>query len=253
MSTMFGDEYTDVYDRMYAAKDYGLECDLIERVVPVTDQGPALLDMGCGTGNHALTLARRGYSVTGVDQSAAMVRTARQKSSLEQLAVEWHVGDITDAHVNGSFDAVIIMFAVLGYLTETERLIACLRNARRHLGPHGKLIFDVWYGAAVLVDRPVDRAKVFEQDDGYVIRAVRPELHAERDVVDVHTRLWRVVEDQVTFDCTEVHSVRYFFIPELEHLLAECSFRADAFFSFPNLDSPPSVETWSLGCVASVV
>jgi SAM-dependent methyltransferase len=253
MSAPFGDDYADVYDRMYATKDYSLECDVIERVVPRSDPPAHLLDLGCGTGNHALTLIRRGYSVTGVDRSEAMVRAAERKASAEGLPLPLIVGDLADVEVSGSFEAVTIMFAVLGYLTETPQLLAALSNVRRHLGVGGKLIFDVWYGPAVLTNPPVERTRIFEGDGEYVIRSVRPEMSPQRDVVDVHTRLWRVEGDRVRFDSDEVHSVRYFFIPELTHLLTMASFRVERFFAFPQIDSSPTVTSWNLGCVATAI
>jgi SAM-dependent methyltransferase len=207
--------------------------------------------MGCGTGGHALTLARRGYAVAGLDRSSAMVRAAAAKAAGAGLTVNWQVGDITSARVDGTFDVVTIMFAVLGYLTDTNALVAALRNARSHLAAGGTLLFDVWYGPAVLIQRPTERVKVIEQDDGVIVRAAKPTLHAARDVVDVHTRVWRVVGDRVVFDATELHSVRYFFVPELDHLLGESSFRVERFFAFPDLESPPSTDAWSLGCVAT--
>lgn len=253
MSRTFGAEYADVYDRMYANKDYEKECDLIDTAVSSAEGERRLLDLGCGTGAHALTLARRGYRVTGVDLSEHMIRIASDKSTSEQLPVEWHVGDIADARVEGVFDAVTIMFAVLGYLTETQRLSAAFRNARRHLRPGGKLIFDVWYGPTVLSEKPEQRVKVISQSDGSLIRVSDPVLHSERNVVDVNTRIWRIAQDRVVFDFSETHSVRYFFIPELEQLLTDASFQVEAFFDFPTLGSPPNARAWNLGCVATAV
>ncbi|CAD7840700.1 MAG: hypothetical protein [Olavius algarvensis Delta 4 endosymbiont] len=46
------------------------ECDFIEQEI-ACDKSLRILDMGCGTGRHALELTRRGYTVTGIDLSAA--------------------------------------------------------------------------------------------------------------------------------------------------------------------------------------
>jgi len=75
VSEVFGREYASVYDALYRNKDYEGEVDLIERILAEHGaSGPRrLLDLGCGTGNHALPLARRGHTVLGVDRSASML------------------------------------------------------------------------------------------------------------------------------------------------------------------------------------
>ena len=66
----------------------------------------------------------------------------------------------------GKFDAALMMFAVLGYQVENDDVLAALRTARRHLEPGGLFIFDVWYGPAVLHQRPSERVKIIPGRDG---------------------------------------------------------------------------------------
>jgi ubiquinone/menaquinone biosynthesis C-methylase UbiE len=63
MTAIFGPAYASAYDAFYADKDYNAECDLIEGAFRrhATQPVSSVLDLGCGTGNHALRLARRGY------------------------------------------------------------------------------------------------------------------------------------------------------------------------------------------------
>lgn len=67
MKELFGSDYANCYDALYAEKDYEAECDLIERVLRAHGDGKigTILDLGCGTGNHALPLAERGFEVVG--------------------------------------------------------------------------------------------------------------------------------------------------------------------------------------------
>lgn len=81
--TPFGDVYARTYDTVYAAKDYAAECDCIEEAFRRHGDAGAfrsVLDLGCGTGDHSLLLARRGYQVTGVDASTHMVTLAERSS-----------------------------------------------------------------------------------------------------------------------------------------------------------------------------
>src|ERR1019366_7539077 len=81
MTGVFGRPYAHQYDALYGEKNYTAECDAVEELLRRYGSGPrhTLLDLGCGTGTHALLRADRGYAVTGVDRSAAMLECAREK------------------------------------------------------------------------------------------------------------------------------------------------------------------------------
>ena len=54
-------------------------------------------------------------------------------------------------------DATVMMFAVLGYFPGNSDVQAALDSARRHLRPGGLFFCDMWYGPAVLSQRPSER------------------------------------------------------------------------------------------------
>ena len=93
--SVFAPGYANWYDTLYQDKDYAGECDFLEslfahRGVP----GKSILDLGCGTGNHAVLLAQRGYKVTAVDRSAAMLQTARAKADQTGVTVDFQQQEI---------------------------------------------------------------------------------------------------------------------------------------------------------------
>ncbi|AEV85204.1 ubiquinone/menaquinone biosynthesis methyltransferase ubiE [Actinoplanes sp. SE50] len=68
-------------------------------------RGPKVLDLGCGTGDLACTLARRGYHVTGIDISPTAIERARQKAA--GLTATFHVQDATKLDLpNKPFDTI---------------------------------------------------------------------------------------------------------------------------------------------------
>ena len=87
MSAVFGPEYAGTYDALYKDKDYLEECGLIDRLLKTYGDRPVrnILDLGCGTGNHALPLAQQGYEIVGVDRSNTMLDRARKKAADQQL------------------------------------------------------------------------------------------------------------------------------------------------------------------------
>jgi SAM-dependent methyltransferase len=246
--SVFGRDYAAAYDDLYRDKDYLAEVDLIERVFNTYGQRGIrrVLDLGCGTGGHAVPLAQRGYAVVGVDRSADMIDIARARAS----SARFDVGEIGMLDLGERFDAALMMFAVLGYQVGNVDVQAALATARRHLQPNGLLLCDVWYGPAVAAQRPTDRIKVLDTADGQVIRAASGELDTRHDVCVVRYHVWRIADGRVIAETREQHPMRYFFAPELELLLTGAGFELLRLGGFPAFDDEPSEATWNIAFVA---
>jgi len=178
VTTIFGPVYASAYDALYAEKDYDAECDMIEAAFRRHAGSPvrSVIDLGCGTGNHALRLARRGYNVTGLDISAEMLRKAYAKLNDATLAVDFRQGDVRYFDADATFDAALLMFAVLGYQHDDDDVLETFRNIRRHLRPGGLLAFDAWHGPGVLADPPGSRSRAVETEEGPMLRSVTSEM-----------------------------------------------------------------------------
>jgi len=68
----------------------------------------SVLDIGCGTGEHALFFAREGHEVWGIDSSPLAIRKAQEKAEARELEVHFLVLDALDlAKLNRKFDTAI--------------------------------------------------------------------------------------------------------------------------------------------------
>lgn len=257
MNKVFGSVYADAYDLLYHDKDYAAECDLIESIFQSYCDGAikSVLDLGCGTGNHAIPLAARGYEVVGVDHSESMVACARCKLSVNASisSLEFYEGDIRTVDLMRQFDAALMMFAVLGYQRENADVLSALRTARRHLHPDGLLILDVWYGPAVVHQRPSQRIKVIPTPEGKIVRSTSAELDTRRHVCTVHFQLRKLMKDQLVAESEENHQMRYFFPQELELFLRSSGFIPERLGAFPEFDQEPEEATWNVLQVARAV
>ena len=96
--------------------------------------GTRVLDVGCGPGRHALELARRGMTVTGVDRSPDFVALAREVAAAEVLTAEFEILDVRDLAFDGEFDAVICLcqggFGLLGGRDEPAVFARIARSIR---------------------------------------------------------------------------------------------------------------------------
>jgi SAM-dependent methyltransferase len=252
MTMIFGPAYARAYDALYAGKDYDAECDMIEAAFRRHASAPVrtVLDLGCGTGNHALRLAQRGYTVTGIDLSAEMLRRAHAKADAAGLVVDFRQGDARYFDADATFDAALLMFAVLGYQHDDEDLLETLRNVRRHLRRGGLLAFDAWYGPGVLADPPGSRSRAVETDDGPMLRSVTSELDARHHLCRVHYRLSRMTHGHPECVAEETHVVRYFFPDELELQLAVSGLELVALGDFIEPDREPDENSWNAFAIA---
>jgi SAM-dependent methyltransferase len=249
--SVFGVDYAAAYDDLYQDKDYLAECDLIENVFQLYGQGRVrrVLDLGCGTGGHAAPLAERGYEVLGVDRSPDMLGRARARAG----SARFELGEIVSLDLGETFDAVLMMFAVLGYQTSNADVMAALATARRHLRPHGLFFCDFWYGPAVVGQRPSERVRVIDTPTGQLIRVASGELDARHDVCAVRYHVWRIEAAQVQREVRELHRMRYFFAPELELFLSQAGFETIRLGAFPSLDQEATEHTWNVALVARAV
>jgi SAM-dependent methyltransferase len=257
VSGVFGLLYAQTYDDVYRAKDYEAECDLLERIWEESEARPiqSVLDLGCGTGNHAFPLARRGYEVVGVDHSDEMIALAREKASgvAGSERVSFESGDIRDLRLGRTFDAVTMLFAVLGYQTTNADVLAALRTVREHLCLAGLLVADVWYGPAVLHERPEQRVTEVEADGGRMLRVVNASVDTLAQCARVHYRLWQVEGDRIVGEAEEEHVMRFFFPRELELMLEVSGLSLVRLSAFPSIDVAPSESSWNVVLVARAV
>ena len=69
-----------------------------------------ILDIGCGTGNYLIGLAKRGYQVDGIDSSQAMVEVAKLKINEANIPSKIILEDMADYSFEMTYDAAICLF-----------------------------------------------------------------------------------------------------------------------------------------------
>jgi SAM-dependent methyltransferase len=139
-------DYAEQYDRESYTRGTVGECDFIEREIG-GDKGTRIVDIGCGTGRHAIELARRGYAVTGVDLSEAQLKRAREKAAAAGVAVDFRRCDARKLPFAAEFGLAIMLCEGAFPLMETDEMnFAILQGAVRALKPGGRFIFTTLNG-----------------------------------------------------------------------------------------------------------
>jgi SAM-dependent methyltransferase len=101
--------------------------------------GARLLDLCCGTGTLARSLLDRGYTVTGIDASAGMLRHAAAQAP----EAEFLVADARQFHLPAMFDAALCTFDSISYFQQLEELENVFRNVCQALRPGASFVFDL--------------------------------------------------------------------------------------------------------------
>ena len=104
------------------------------------EPGP-LVDLGCGAGRHAVRFAARGFPVTAVDLSAAMLATVRAKAGAEGVPVACVQANLCrlGCFPNATFDYALSMFSTLGMIRGAAERRKAVAEAFRVLRPGGRL------------------------------------------------------------------------------------------------------------------
>jgi 2-polyprenyl-3-methyl-5-hydroxy-6-metoxy-1,4-benzoquinol methylase len=140
------ENYGQAYDSENFAQGTLGECDFIEREID-HNRSLMILDIGCGTGRHSIELAKRGYSVTGIDLSESLLARAREKAEALDLRVDFWRHDARDLPFNNEFDLAIMMCEGAFPLMETDEMnYEILKGAVRSLKRRGKLILTTLNG-----------------------------------------------------------------------------------------------------------
>lgn len=120
------------------------ECDFIEETFRRYSRCrvATVVDLACGTGQHLLRLAQRGYKLTGIDLSSRYLRYIETRGRSSGLQIRLLRADIAKFRLEESQDAAICMTDSQGHLLTIEALLSHLACVADTLKPGGLYIFD---------------------------------------------------------------------------------------------------------------
>ena len=128
-----------------------------------------ILDLACGTGRHALELARRGFTgVTGLDYTEEYLEKAHAQKTAEDLNVRFLQGDMRDIPFENQFDACFNYFTSFGFFADprdNEKVIASVAKA---LKPGGRFLLETIHRDQMV--RNFVRQGWYERNGEYVLK-----------------------------------------------------------------------------------
>jgi len=167
----YGRRFAELYDVIRGYRDAAGEVDVLQAVFGRSlDKGATILDLGCGTGLHAVELAKRGYKVTGIDLSADMIAVAQQKKS----DVTFLCGSLAEHKELGPFDGCMSLGNVINCLDNMDSLCAFFESVAAVLKPKSRFICECWNPIAVIKTPPTRVVRNYESKAGKIARVALP-------------------------------------------------------------------------------
>ena len=111
----------------------------------IADINPAVLDIGCGTGQLASYLLDHGIPVTGIDPSAYMIRYALRNnaSHVSTGRARFLIMDGAELDLRDTYGLAVATFNTLNHLSSQEHLRDCLSRVHNATAPGGYFLFDI--------------------------------------------------------------------------------------------------------------
>lgn len=139
---------SEYYDDIFPTNNNKIE--FLEKHI----KGNKVMDIGCGTGNHAIELSKKGYNVKGIDLNEDMIKIAFDKAKVLRLDIDFIVDDMLSInnHIRDKVDSVYSIGNSIVHLKDTDEILNLFKNVRKVLKNKGPFIFQI-----VNYDRILDK------------------------------------------------------------------------------------------------
>ncbi|MCE2504324.1 MAG: class I SAM-dependent methyltransferase [Chlorobi bacterium] len=120
--------------------------DIIQRATqfhPTETDKVRVLDIACGPGRHAISLAKRGFDVTAVDLSTTLLHHAHSEAQKAEVPIKFLQLDMRSLDFNAKFDLAVQLFSSFGYFDTIEEDFAVIQGARQALRDIGYYAIDL--------------------------------------------------------------------------------------------------------------
>lgn len=174
------------YDILFKSKDYSKETEIVFKLAKKYGKAPTtVLEIGAGTGNHTIEIAKKATTVLAIDTDPNMVHLAKEKIdnlNIKNVTVTEKSIEQLDSQ---SFDLSLALFNVVTYISEIDQLVSFMKGVSTHLAPDGIFIFDCWNGVAAIKDPPKSKNITVHQNG----KLIESNLTSKTDLFNQKTTL----------------------------------------------------------------
>jgi len=216
----YGPDYMAIFPA--EAGSGGSEAERAIRLLALSG-GERVLDVACGYGRHAVSLAQRGFHVVGLDLNAYFLGVARERGTVAGVSASFVRGDMRLLPFGPFFDAAVCLGGSFGQFATEDEDLALLRETAGALKPGGRFLLDV------------------ANRDGILSRFIGKDWDQLEDGTAVlHERRWDSLRGRVEGKTIVIgpdgrareyqHSMRLYGAPEIQSMLARAGFEVMALY-----------------------
>jgi SAM-dependent methyltransferase len=245
-------KHAEYYDIFYQDKPYAAEAAFIADALTryCGRKCEILLELACGTGQHAFELEKLGYEIVATDYSEDLLDVAKRKAEEKNSRVKFSQQDMRNLNLRGeTFDAAYCLFDSIGYVQTNFALNLALNGIRRHLRPKGIFIFEFWHAAAMIKNYEPVRERNWKTADGEIRRVSKTRLDIPLQLAEVTYSIdAKKGEDIDHLEETQVN--RYFLVQEMAFFLEENGFKVVQFLPAYANTTVINEDTWHILAIA---
>ena len=206
------------YDQIYSFKDYEEESQKIVNLIKkVNPSAQRILDVACGTGEHARHLAKD-FQVDGIDIEPEFIRIAQEKMPTGHF----RVADMCDFEMGERYDVVLCLFSSIGYLTKRKEVINALQCFKKHLKTGGVIMVEPWFTPEQFNSGAIHKVNV-DEPDLKICRMSVSECEENLSKLNFH---YLVGTPQGVEHFTEEHTLALYTLDEMLFFFAETGLSA---------------------------
>jgi 2-polyprenyl-3-methyl-5-hydroxy-6-metoxy-1,4-benzoquinol methylase len=207
-------KYADYYDLLYKNKSYKRETNYIEKIInKYAGKKLKILELGCGSGGHALELKKKGHAITALDTSKKMIEIANKKNLNNDIT--FIQKDLKKFISKKKFDVIILLFHVVNFLTQKKELKKLSTNSYKNLKKNGIIIFDFINLNGVIADKPKKKIKVIKHKELTITRKTKPFFIKKKKLFNVEFEMIINNRNKLIDKFFETHKLRLHSLDEI--------------------------------------
>ncbi|HWZ23206.1 MAG TPA: class I SAM-dependent methyltransferase [Cytophagaceae bacterium] len=233
MSSYIG-KHAQYYNLFYKDKLYKDEAEFVHSCLQEFSKSKPekLLEMACGTGNHAFELEQKGYVIDAFDYSEDMISQAISNGQKKRSHINFFIKDMRDLSSEiKKYDACICLFDSIGYVLSNDNINKVFAGVRNVLNDDGLFIFEFWHAAAMIKNYSPSRIRRWETDESSILRISETSLNIFKQSATVNYCIYEHDKRNDAISCIrESQENRFFLLQEMIAIIERNKFSPVKFF-----------------------